>query len=176
MSETTDYEKMSDREIDSLIAEKIMGYVWLSRDDDSENSNPYRDAWLFPPDSFDQFTGKKGMFDEPVFERATKEQRLGIIGKFKPYDGGRKNALSWFVPYWSTDVTAWFSLVEEMRKRWNFDFEWDFDDEGDYWTVCITDWIVVDGKVIVAENHTSLFRATCIAALRWWEANGGETK
>ncbi len=107
------------REINMLIAEWVMGWRWMSRVGHSPNSNPYRSAWLFPPDSEDADTGEKDMFGQPIIVRKSiAYPGIGTVGPFQEYDGGRKET-SW-TPDYSGDISAAWLVVEKMRPTHGF--------------------------------------------------------
>lgn len=110
-AETADgVDRVAGRELDTLVAERVMGWKWMSRACDSKNANPYRSAWLFPPDSVDVDTGREGLFGEPIIVRN------GIVGPFREYDGGRKEQ-GGNLPHYSTDIAAAMEVVEKMREQ-----------------------------------------------------------
>jgi len=102
------------RELDALVAERVMGWRWLSRTD-SSSANPYRSAWLFPLDSHDYDEKKKGIFGEPVIGHSGSSYPAAYaVGPFHEYDGGRKEPSN--VPPYSSDIVAAFQVIEKLRK------------------------------------------------------------
>lgn len=164
-------------ELDALVAERVFDWVWMSRADDSPNSNPYKSAWLFPPDSRDVDTGERDWFDRPIIKRTTKDGRwLGIVGPFRPYDGGMKEGACFTLPNYSTDIAAAWEVVEKIkvlpergmrkfggRNTPEFVLVWDVD----HW------YVDFDGQGTVppihAEGETAPL-AICLAALKAVEA------
>lgn len=143
MSETMDYEKMSDDELNRLVAERIFGW--------SDFHTHLNRLYGFSPE----------------------EQSMGV-------DRERE-----VVRPYSRHSIAWFSLVEEIEKKLGLLLE--FRNSLNHSSKGIrtkSNWIVIIQKPQFSNKrvkrtsyaHACLFRATCIAALQWWEANGGETK
>lgn len=153
-----DYDEMeANHETDMLVAERVMRWKWMSRIDDSSNSNPYRSAWLFPLDSEDVDTGRIDSFGEPIITRGPS----GIVGPFREYDGGRKE--STYVPRYSANIEAAWQVVEKLRDGLRFELRRRPD--GGYW--------VSFGEEMTAEADTAPL-AICRAALRAADHKDGE--
>jgi hypothetical protein len=102
------------RELDAAVAERVMGWVWMSRINEGS-------AWLFPPDSKDVDTGKTGIFGEPIFTRSYWPYSHGsIVGPLTTYDGVSRKSES-YEPHYSESIEAAMQVVEKMREQgWSF--------------------------------------------------------
>lgn len=102
---------MTDREIDALVAEKVMG--WQSYIDK-------RDCWVVvrPVEKTNQF--QDGRQTEWTGERAWGHDVASGKRWDRPWWGATQS-----VPEFSTDIAAAFFVVEAMRaKGFVFEFEW----------------------------------------------------
>lgn len=96
--------ELSGRELDAEVAERVMGWQWMSRVNYSGATGPddlkKTSAWLFPPDSEDTDTGKEGMFGETIY------MRNGIVGPFVPCLPRQKETTGFHGPRYSSDIAA----------------------------------------------------------------------
>ena len=157
---------MNDRELDALVAEKVMGekpeIVWIARDDDDEpdaTAGAYlsTNGWqLFP--NYTKRDIEQWLLEHPIV--CGKKTRLGKWEHHKPY---------------STDIAAAWEVLEKMRERGLrpgvnlLDSGWHgyFVDPS-----VVEDVVDVDGRSI-AYHATAIHgyadtapRAICLAALR----------
>lgn len=104
--------ELSGKDLDAAVAERVMGWIWLSRAGQGS-------AWLFPPDSKDVDTGEQGMFGEPIIERSYWPHFNGaIVGPFIEYDGKSQKNES-YVPHYSESIEAAMQVVEKLRDKKN---------------------------------------------------------
>lgn len=142
-------ETLSGWELDTLVAERVMGWQWMKRVGQNR-------AWLFPPDSVDGDTGEEGIFGEPIVVRDH------IVGPFEPYDSQARKESGSDVPRYSSSVEAAMEVIEKMRDR----LDWRLDTANGQrcigWQV-----VVLLGSYIVATARSkSLPEAICHAALK----------
>ena len=143
-----DYEKMSDRELDAAVAEKVMGWRWVQAPQyDYDGPLPEQGKVLVPPDHDD---------------KNYQWQPKGVIQPYA-FVGGMR---------WSTDIAAAWEVVDRVldlafscfggmtgvnllynpyESRWEASFDWSD-------STCVNGW------------HEKPARAICLAALAAVEA------
>lgn len=99
-------EVMNNREIDVLVAEHCMGWVWRTRKNDTL-------SWLFPPHAIERQT-RGGEY--PCVELGPS----GIVGPFHKEEVFGSHRQSGTIPRYSTDPTASKQLRDKRRAEgWN---------------------------------------------------------
>lgn len=160
-----DYEKMSDKELDAMVASRVMGkepeIVWIARADDGK-PDAEASAFLYTDSRFDSIIRSRDQIEKWIAEHPVVFGEKIILGKWLKH-----------APY-TTDPSAWWEAVEKMRadnihpiieSMQNFTGKWTCvfyaDANGGY------------GARIGMHDDKSIGRAICIAALRALDAQAG---
>ena len=92
------------REMDALVAEKVIGWIWCAGPDTFKPGRPWR-SWLSEPDTrLPTWDGLTGMPVDGLFDEESNVQ------------------------HYSTDIAAAWLIVEKMQQQGHIhDFLWQFD-------------------------------------------------
>ena len=140
---------MNDRDLDALVAEKVMG--WTRAGADYGIRPGHRKSKDYPGTIINDF-GSKGPHDFLCFP--------GYQDKYIAFCGCEHTA---DLPDYSTDISSAWLVVEKIRERYAIEI-YAFPAAYPGWKIRLP--LDIDAALVVAARDESLPRAICLAALK----------